>query len=179
MSSTALNFTGNIFMTDQFTTYYSSPLGHLKISATDTAVTEVLFCDEPAVQHAGGDMVDTPVMQACVQQLEAYFKGESRSFDLPLAQPGTSFQQTVWKELQKIPYGSTISYLELARRLGNVKAIRAAASSNGKNKIAVIVPCHRVVGSDQRLVGYAGGLSKKRWLLDHELKFAHGKHTLF
>ena len=166
-------------MTDQFTKYYTSPLGNLKISVTNTAVTEVLFWDEAEENGNDDEMNMPPVMQVCIEQLNAYFKGEIRNFDLPLSQRGTSFQQTVWSELQKIPYGSTISYLELARRLGNVKAIRAAASTNGKNRIAVIVPCHRVIGSNQQLVGYAGGLSKKRWLLDHELKFAHGKHTLF
>jgi methylated-DNA-[protein]-cysteine S-methyltransferase len=167
-------------MTQLFTKYYASPLGQLKISVTDTAVTEVLFDDESKMQNAGDLQMDMPrVMQVCIEQLDAYFNGQIKNFHLPLAQPGTSFQQSVWSELQKIPYGCTISYLELARRLGNVKAIRAAASSNGKNKIAVIVPCHRVVGSNQQLVGYAGGLSKKRWLLDHEAKFAHGKHTLF
>src|SRR5688500_8670450 len=148
-------------MTDKFTKYYTSPLGNLKISVTNTAVTEVLFCDE-AEENANDHKMSMPqVMQVCIEQLNAYFKGEIRNFDLPLSQPGTSFQQTVWNELQKIPYGSTISYLELARRLGNVKAIRAAASTNGKNRIAVIVPCHRVIGSNQQLVGYAGGLSKK------------------
>ena len=94
-------------------------------------------------------------------------------------QHGTDFQQRVWNELLGIPFGKTISYLELARRLGDIKSIRAAASANGKNNIVIVVPCHRVIGSHNDLVGYGGGIWRKRWLLEHEAKIAHGVQTLF
>lgn len=168
-----------IHSTDTFITYYASPVGMLKIAVTATAVNEVLFCTEEDMQPASSTDAAPGLMQVCINQLDAYFLGNIKNFQLPLAQPGTVFQQRVWNELLNIPYGSTISYLELSRRLGNVKAIRAAASTNGKNRIAVIVPCHRVIGSNQQLVGYAGGLSIKKWLLEHESKFAYGKQTLF
>ena len=96
-----------------------------------------------------------------------------------MQQDGTIFQQRVWSELLAIPYGKTISYLTLAKRLGDPKAIRAAASTNGKNNIAIIVPCHRVIGSNNDLVGYAGGLWRKRWLLEMETKITYGVQTLF
>ena len=168
-----------IHPTDTFITYHASPAGMLKIAVTATAVQEVLFCTEEDVQLASSPGAAPGLMQACIDQLDDYFRGNIKNFQLPLVQPGTAFQQRVWNQLLNIPYGSTISYLELSRRLGNVKAIRAAASTNGKNRIAVIVPCHRVIGSNQQLVGYAGGLSRKKWLLEHELKFAYGKQTLF
>ena len=148
--------------TATFTTYYSSPVGILRIAGTASAIQEVAFCEEAALPATAFLPASMPqLMQLCADQLDSYFSGKIKRFELPLAQPGTAFQQTVWNELLKIPYGATISYLELSRRLGNVKAIRAAASTNGKNRIAVIIPCHRVIGSNQQLVGYAGGLSRK------------------
>jgi methylated-DNA-[protein]-cysteine S-methyltransferase len=114
-----------------------------------------------------------------MEQMIEYFQGQRRVFDLPVQQTGTDFQQSVWQQLIQIPYGKTISYMELARRMGDTKTIRAAASANGKNQLAIVVPCHRVVGSKNDLVGYAGGLWRKKWLLDHELKIAHGVLTLF
>ena len=166
--------------TETFTSYYISPIGLLSIVVTASAVQQVTFCDEENTPPPVTSATAAPaLMQLCIDQLDSYFCGKSKHFELPLLQPGTAFQQRVWNELLKIPYGSTISYLELSRRLGNEKVIRAAASTNGKNRIAVIVPCHRVIGSNQQLVGYAGGLPKKRWLLEHELRFAFGKQTLF
>lgn len=103
-----------------------------------------------------------------VEQLKAYFSGKLRSFDIQTDLEGTSFQQKVWKELRNIPFGKTISYLELSKRLGDVKAIRAVASANGRNPLWIIIPCHRVIGSDGSLTGYAGGLYRKKWLLEHE-----------
>ncbi len=114
-----------------------------------------------------------------VEQLIQYFQGQRRTFDFPVYQQGTSFQEKVWNELIGIKYGKTISYLELARRLGDTKVIRAAASANGKNNIAIVVPCHRVIGSKNDLVGYAGGLWRKKWLLQHEAKVMYGVQTLF
>lgn len=115
----------------------------------------------------------------CVEQLIQYFNGQIRVFELPLHQNGTAFQQDVWSILTQIPFGKTISYLELARKTGDTKATRAVANANGRNNIAIIVPCHRVIGSDKTLVGYAGGLWRKKWLLELEAKVAHGVQTLF
>ncbi len=103
-------------------------------------------------------------------QIDQYFKKDLRIFDLPLVFAGTDFQKRVWNDLLKIPYGNTVTYLSLSKKIGNVKAIRAVAAANGANKIAIAVPCHRVIGSDGKLVGYAGGLGRKEWLLNHESK---------
>ena len=118
-------------------------------------------------------------MIQCVEQLIQYFHGERRIFEFPVHQEGTLFQEKVWNELIGIPFGKTISYLELSRRLGDPKAIRAAASANGKNNIVIVVPCHRVIGSNNDLVGYGGGIWRKKWLLEHEAKIAYGIQTLF
>ncbi|MFT4022987.1 MAG: methylated-DNA--[protein]-cysteine S-methyltransferase [Flavihumibacter sp.] len=119
-----------------------------------------------------------PLLAETVNQLKAYFSGQRR-IDIPLAQKGTPFQQSVWSALLDIPYGKTISYQQLAIKLGDPKCIRAAASTNGKNNIAIIVPCHRVIGSNGSLVGFGGGLPVKKWLLEHESKWALGTQTLF
>ncbi|PRX48163.1 methylated-DNA-[protein]-cysteine S-methyltransferase [Salegentibacter salegens] len=107
-------------------------------------------------------------LQSAVQQLDDYFKGNLENFNLKLNPKGTDFQQKVWKALSEIPFGKTCSYLELSRKLGDEKAIRAVASANGKNPLWVVIPCHRVIGSDGSLTGYAGGLYRKQWLLNHE-----------
>ncbi len=107
-------------------------------------------------------------LQSAVQQLDDYFKGNRQEFNLTLNPKGTSFQQKVWKALSEIPFGKTCSYLELSRKLGDAKAIRAVASANGKNPLWVVIPCHRVIGSNGSLTGYAGGLHRKQWLLNHE-----------
>jgi methylated-DNA-[protein]-cysteine S-methyltransferase len=108
-----------------------------------------------------------------------YFGGQRMAFTVPIHQEGTEFQQKVWKELYEVPFGKTLSYGELAKKLGDPKCVRAAASANGKNKIAVLIPCHRIIGADQSLVGYAWGKSRKRWLLQHEFRLALGVQTLF
>ena len=160
------------------TTYYHSPVGLLKISGTDNFISEVTFHDK--TQKAEGNKKHiSPMLINCVEQLIQYFNGQRRIFELPLNQTGTSFQQGVWSELITIPYGKTISYLDLARKTGDTKATRAVANANGKNNIAIIVPCHRVIGSNKDLVGYAGGLWRKKWLLELEAKVAHGVQTLF
>lgn len=115
----------------------------------------------------------------CIEQLIQYFHGERRVFELVINQEGTAFQKQVWNELSSIPYGRTISYLELAIKTGDPKATRAVANANGRNNVAIIVPCHRVIGSDKTLVGYGGGLWRKKWLLELEMKIAHGVQTLF
>ncbi len=165
-------------MPEQYSTYYHSPVGLLKISGTEDYISEVSFHDTS--QKAAGTKKHLPAMLInCVEQLIQYFNGQRRQFELPIHQPGTPFQQTVWNELIAIPFGKTISYLELARRTGDTKASRAVASANGKNEVAIIVPCHRVIGSNKELIGYGGGLWRKKWLLEHEAKVAYGVQTLF
>jgi AraC family transcriptional regulator of adaptative response/methylated-DNA-[protein]-cysteine methyltransferase len=114
----------------------------------------------------------TAVVDALRKQLAAYFAGDRFGFEIPIAQPGTAFQAHVWAELQKIPAGETRSYGALARRLGRPEAVRAVAGANGANTVAILVPCHRLVGADGGLVGYGGGLERKRWLIEHERQFA-------
>jgi len=165
-------------MAKVYYTYYQSPVGMLKIGGTDTYINELTFVDNPE-QVVHGEPGISDIIHQCTEELIEFFNGKRRVFDLPVYQEGTSFQQRVWGELLNIPFGRTISYLDLAKKLGDVKAIRAAASTNGKNKIAIIVPCHRVIGSDRSLTGYAGGLPRKKWLLQHEFRIAHGVQTLF
>lgn len=168
-------------MTEVFSTYYQSPLGLIHISGAAEFITEISFID--TVQHAPSAPAENgslpKIILDAVEELIQYFQGERTVFGFPIQQEGTDFQKRVWHELMEIPYGKTISYLELSKRLGDTKAIRAAASANGKNNIAVVVPCHRVIGSRNDLVGYAGGLWRKRWLLEHENKIANGVQTLF
>lgn len=165
-------------MQEYFTTYYHSPVGVLTISGTADFISEVAFPGRSAVPREASPDIP-PMLIQCVEQLIQYFNGERRQFELPLNQPGTPFQQEVWNHLLAIPYAKTMSYLELARRTGDTKATRAVASANGKNHIAIIVPCHRVIGSNNELIGYGGGLPRKKWLLEHERKYAYGIQTLF
>lgn len=162
-------------------TFYQSPLGQLLICATDNYISEVIFLNENEPLPDLGDSEEklTDLLRQCVDQFIEYFQGFRRKFEIPVSQKGTEFQQKVWGELLSIPFGKTISYKDLSKRLGDPKVIRAAASTNGRNKIAVIVPCHRVIGSNSDLVGYAGGLWRKKWLLAHENKVANGVLTLF
>jgi len=163
-------------------TYYQSPLGLLRIGGTDTYISEISFVDhleETDYRKSSQQGPVTPLVIQCIEQLIQYFQGQRRVFDFPVYQEGTPFQQRVWNELTSIPFGKTLSYLDLSRRLGDTKAIRAAASANGRNNIAIVVPCHRVIGSKRDLVGYAGGLWRKKWLLDHETKIMYGVQTLF
>ena len=148
-------------------TYISSPLGMIRIESTGQAVSLIHFLDEnePITEESGDEITAIAALQ-----IQEYFEGTRSYFNLPLQQNGTDFQQRVWKKLLDIECGQTQSYLELARKLGDEKCIRAAASANGKNNLAIVVPCHRVIGSGGKLVGYAGGLWRKQWLLEHEAK---------
>jgi methylated-DNA-[protein]-cysteine S-methyltransferase len=161
-----------------YTTYYHSPVGMLKISGTEKYISEISFYDK--VQKTESRKKNLPpLLIQCVEQLIQYFHGQRRVFELPIHQPGTKFQQDVWNELMAIPFGKTISYLELARKTGDTKATRAVANANGKNNVAIVVPCHRVIGSNRELIGYAGGIWRKKWLLELEAKVAYGVQTLF
>ncbi|HEY6977874.1 MAG TPA: methylated-DNA--[protein]-cysteine S-methyltransferase [Chitinophagaceae bacterium] len=165
-------------MQNLYYTYYQSPVGLLKIGGTDNYIAELGFVDNKE-QVTHGEPGISEVMHQCTEELIEFFNGKRRSFDIPVYQEGSAFQQRVWGELLNIPFGKTISYLDLAKHLGDVKVVRAAASTSGKNKIAIIIPCHRVIGSDKSLVGYGGGLWRKKWLLQHEFRVLHGVQTLF
>ena len=163
---------------ESFITYYRSPIGNIKISGNKNFISEITFVDNND-QWTPESIVLPELAIQCVEQMIQYFQGVRRTFEFPVYQDGTEFQQRVWTELMNIPFGKRISYLELSRRLGDTNCIRAAAAANGKNKLAIIVPFHRVVGSKNDLVGYAGGLWRKKWLLDLETKIAFGVQTLF
>jgi methylated-DNA-[protein]-cysteine S-methyltransferase len=153
----------------------------LRISCNHTCITEVHFVNKEEEAAIDYDFPKDapPVLQQCVDELIEYFQNHRKVFEVPVFHEGTSFQQKVWAELLNIPFGKTISYLTLAKRLGDPKCIRAAASTNGKNRIAIIVPCHRVIGTNNSLVGYGGGLWRKKFLLEQEAKLEHGVQTLF
>lgn len=142
----------------------NSPLGFTKIMGNELGISSVSILNS---EEEVTDVIPV-VLEDCVTQLNEYFDGSRKVFDLKLNPTGTEFQLKVWKQLEKIPFGKTLSYLELSKALGDVKAIRAVANANGKNPLWIIVPCHRVIGSDGSLTGYAGGLQRKQWLLEHE-----------
>lgn len=145
---------------------YSSPVGSLLLTSNGRALTSLCLPGYDLPESA--EEREDPVLREAKQQLDDYFAGKRRHFDLKLAPHGTEFQTSVWRELSRIPFGTTISYADLARRIGQPKACRAVGAANGRNPIAIIVPCHRVIGADGTLTGYGGGLDCKRWLLKHE-----------
>ncbi|MBC8110642.1 MAG: methylated-DNA--[protein]-cysteine S-methyltransferase [Verrucomicrobia bacterium] len=164
-----------------YTTLYRSPLGMIEISGTDEAITSLMFYEaqkKPSPQLPESEQVSEAI-QKCILQLDEYFEGKRQIFDLPLQQEGTFFQHKVWHELLNIPFGKTWSYLQLSKTLGDEKSIRAVASANGENKLSIIVPCHRIIGSDGSLTGYVGDLWRKQWLIEHEQLHTTGKWTLF
>lgn len=147
------------------TVYINSPLGITKIIGDENGIAVI------SVSDVGTNEVSKTipeVLKDAVLQLNEYFEGKRTDFDLKLNPQGTEFQQKVWKALLEIPYGKTVSYMDQTKKLGDVKAIRAVASANGKNPLWIVVPCHRVIGTNGSLTGYAGGLSRKKWLLEHE-----------
>lgn len=139
-----------------------SPLGPLTLTSRENRLVSILFGE------AAGSESDDPVLREARRQLEEYFAGSRREFDLPLGASGTPFQEEVWSVLGTIPFGQTSSYSDVARLIGRPRAVRAVGAANGRNPLAIVVPCHRVIGSDGQLTGYAGGLDIKRWLLAHE-----------
>lgn len=145
------------------TVFINTPLGTAKIKGDEKGVSVISILQEGEISKV------IPVeLKDAVKQLQEYFEGKRTTFNFPINPKGTDFQQKVWKALLEIPYGKTASYMDLSKKLGDVKAIRAVASANGKNPLWIVVPCHRVIGSDGSLTGYAGGLWRKKWLLEHE-----------
>lgn len=143
--------------------FIPSPLGTTKIVGDENGVSVISILQEGELSKK----IPKELKEA-VSQLNEYFAGKRQNFDFKINPQGTEFQQKVWQELVKIPFGKTMSYLDLSKKLGDVKAIRAVASANGKNPLWIVVPCHRVIGTDGSLTGYAGGLWRKKWLLEHE-----------
>ena len=147
------------------TAILNTPIGFIEINGDKDGLVSVIFLDSEDCTVSvsiPGELIDA------VEQLQEYFEGKRNEFSLKLSPEGTDFQKRVWKQLQEIPFGKTLSYQQMANQLGDPKVIRAAASANGKNPISIIIPCHRVIGSDGSLTGYAGGLHRKKWLLQHE-----------
>jgi len=144
--------------------YYKTPIGTAKIVGDEDGIQSISVLDDDIETS---NNIPT-YLKNCISQLEEYFAGTRTQFDLKLNPQGTEFQQKVWKELLNIPFNKTRTYLEQTKAIGDVKAIRAVASANGKNPIWIVIPCHRVIGSDGSLTGYAGGIWRKKWLLAHE-----------
>jgi len=159
--------------------YYQSEIGWLEVAGTVAGLTSVCFVEREANADYGNPAEVLPVVAQCVEQLEEYFQAKRKVFELTLALAGTDFQKRVWAQLFEIPYGETVSYLDIARAIGNEKSIRAVGAANGANPIAIIVPCHRVIGSDGKLTGYGGGIWRKEWLLNHERRHSSGQLPLF
>lgn len=138
-------------------------MGTLQITAEENGLTVINYTDNPLTESP--DQYEHPVLTKTVEQLNEYFDGQRNTFDLPLVLKGTDFQQKVWKQLQQIPYGQTITYRQLAKRLGDPQKARAVAGANGMNPIPIIIPCHRVIGADNKLTGYSWGIERKEFLL--------------
>ena len=166
-------------MTTLASTTMDSPVGPLTIVASDDGIRAVLWPTDTTNRVPLGDVETTddhPILSKAVEQLGEYFDGRRQEFDLPLDANGSDFQQSAWAALRTIPYGTTVSYGEQAERMGDRRKARAVGAANGRNPVSIIVPCHRVVGSNGALTGFAGGLDTKEWLLGHERRVAG--HTL-
>ncbi|QED49862.1 methylated-DNA--[protein]-cysteine S-methyltransferase [Cytobacillus dafuensis] len=147
-----------------------SPIGVIEIVATDEAICSIMFSERDKALYRFKE--DTPkVLVDCSSQLDEYFKGARNQFTFPYMMEGTDFQKSVWNALTRIPCGQTGSYKDIAFSIGNEKAVRAVGSANGKNKLSIVIPCHRIIGANGKLTGYAGGLWRKEWLLQHENSF--------
>jgi methylated-DNA-[protein]-cysteine S-methyltransferase len=151
-----------------YKTYYDSPIGILEITGAEDGIAGVHFVEKKTDPASS---IPLP-LKACCKQLYEYFVGDRTEFSLILKLEGTAFQKSVWNQLMRIPYGKTLSYKEVAAAIGKEKAVRAVGTANGRNNIAIIIPCHRVISHDGTLGGYGGGLWKKEWLLKHEQKYS-------
>lgn len=147
-----------------YNSFYESPTGWIEIRADEIGLVSVLFLDE----KPSAEVLPNHITKQAEQELREYFEGNRKEFTVALHAKGTDFQHQVWKQLMELPYGKTATYLDISNQLGDSKLTRAVGSANGKNPICVIVPCHRVIGSDGSLTGYAGGMQRKKWLLQHE-----------
>ena len=147
-----------------FVTTYRSEIGPLEVVGTHRGILTITFVED----EFEADLNLPACIKECLRQLDEYFKKKRRKFSVPLLLDGTAFQKTVWRQLQKIPFGQTASYGDVARAIGRPQAFRAVGNANNKNRIPLIIPCHRVIGSDGKMVGFGSGIWRKEWLLDHE-----------
>lgn len=154
-------------MTKRYSVDYLSPIGVLEIEGTDQMITSILFSEKKDIENDCHPNLPS-VLIKCYNELDEYFKGNRKVFTFPYEMKGTDFQKNVWNALTEIPYAETGSYKDISMAIGNEKAVRAVGSANGKNKLSIVVPCHRIIGSSGKLTGYAGGLWRKEWLLRHE-----------
>ncbi|MBN6884908.1 methylated-DNA-[protein]-cysteine S-methyltransferase [Cytobacillus horneckiae] len=146
---------------------YQSPIGILEVTGNEKEIESILFNEKEEIDFPVTD--NTPhVIKDCIRQLDEYFRRERVQFNIPYSVKGTDFQQSVWEALTSIPYGKTGTYKDIAVSIGNEKAVRAVGSANGKNKLTIVIPCHRIIGTNGTLTGYAGGMERKEWLLAHE-----------
>lgn len=165
----------DFFMEKLYSKTINSPIGYLEITSDETSLISISFVTEEK-----NTKLDEPlILTKTIQQLYEYFAGTRKEFDLEIHPSGTEFQQKVWQEVKKIPFGETTSYLSIAVKTGSPKNTRAVGLANGKNPIPIVIPCHRIVGKNGKLTGYAGGLDKKKWLILHELKHSKSKGMLF
>lgn len=153
--------------------YYSSPIGIIEITGNEDGIATLYFVDKKKSDSSSL----SPLMKECLYQLEEYFKGIRKEFGIKLNPQGSEFQKKVWNELLTVPFGKTSTYLTISRQIGDSKATRAVGNANGSNPISIIIPCHRVIGSNGKLTGYGGGLWRKEWLLNHENTLSFGKQT--
>jgi len=156
-------------------TNFKSPIGNIEIIASKHAIHALHFTEPKNIPSSQLPMI----VSDCIRQLEEYFEGKRKIFSFNTEQKGTDFQKLVWKKLEEIPYGKTVSYLDIAKKTGDEKSVRAVGNASGKNNIPVIIPCHRVIGTNESLIGYSAGLWRKQWLLDHEKKYEYGIQKLF
>lgn len=165
----------------------ATPLGSMFVGATDQGICLLEFTDRPTLERELKDLEkhlkttihtgQTQLTRQAKKEIEAYFQGTQKTFNVPIHAPGTLFQQAVWKALLSVPYGQTASYQQQAQKLGKPQAVRAVATANGANRISIMIPCHRIIGKDGSLTGYGGGLERKRYLLEHEQRYAHSPKT--
>lgn len=162
-------------MENIFKTTIETPIGYLEITTDEDSLLSILF----TVNYAEPTLNQPSILKKTFLQIDEYFKGIRKEFDLNLQPAGTGFQLTVWEQVRKIPFGQTVSYLDIAIQTGSKNNTRAVGMANGKNPIPIIIPCHRVIGTSGKLTGYAGGLERKKWLLQHELKYSVYSNLLF
>ncbi|MGB3948712.1 MAG: methylated-DNA--[protein]-cysteine S-methyltransferase [Bacteroidia bacterium] len=154
-------------------TYYSSPIGIIEITGNEEGILSIYFVDAKKDESPN----IPAVLKECVYQLDEYFKGIRKEFGLKLNPQGSEFQKKVWNQLLTVPFGKTASYLQISKQLGDSSATRAVGNANGSNPISIVIPCHRIIGSNGKLTGYSGGLWRKEWLLNHEKTLLFGKQA--
>lgn len=162
-------------MENIFKTTIETPVGYLELTSDQHFLLSVSFAENPGITTD----FQPDILKESVQQITEFFEGTRKEFDLKLKPAGTDFQLKVWEEVKKVPFGKTVSYLDIAIKTGSKNNTRAVGLANGKNPIPIIIPCHRIIGTNGKLTGYAGGLERKKWLLQHESQFSEREGFLF